>query len=432
MMSSPRTAILRKANVEDISNVSGEPEWLKDVRLKAFDSFQNLTWPTQQQEEWRRTSMEGLSLDAYTLARVDKTSFRTAEKGKGARITFSGRLLTQYRHDTTLVEKGGFFLRYPLAPEDESGAASVMEPVRNVLEESVKRLDSRLIAWNMSAWSEGAILYVPDGVRLDDPVVIEYANREDGGLLSIHTVVVLGREAQATVVQRFTGNCVNNALWNVGFTAAVGDGARLSIASTQQVAASHTFFQHAKVHVSRDARLDTFETVTGGELTKTRSEIFLDGPGAEATLSGVYFAARKQHIDIKTVQYHRGRHCRSRAFYKGAVADGGRSIYQGLIDVDRRAIGTDAYLTNKNLILGDGARADSIPCLEIRTNDVKCSHGSTSGRINEEELFYLMSRGIPREAAERELIVGYFEELVREAPEIEQEAIRTRILSLLE
>jgi Fe-S cluster assembly protein SufD len=159
--------------------------------------------------------------------------------------------------------------------------------------------------------------------------------------------------------------------------------------------------------------------------------VFLEGAGAEARLNGIYYVKEGKHMDMRTVQYHLQRAGQSRAFFKGAVSANGRSIYQGLIDVDENAPGTDAYLTNKNLILNDGARADSIPCLEIRTDDVKCSHGSTTGKLDEEELFYLMSRGLSRTEAKKELIGGFFEELIEKAPEPERESIRSKILDLI-
>jgi len=134
---------------------------------------------------------------------------------------------------------------------------------------------------------------------------------------------------------------------------------------------------------------------------------------------------------MRTVQYHLQRAGQSRAFFKGAVAGNGRSVYQGLIEVDEAAPGTDAYLTNKNLILNDGARADSIPCLRIKTDDVKCSHGSTTGKLDEEALFYLMSRGLSRDSARKELITAFFEELIETAPEAERERLSSRISNLI-
>jgi Fe-S cluster assembly protein SufD len=171
-----------------------------------------------------------------------------------------------------------------------------------------------------------------------------------------------------------------------------------------------------RAEVGRDSSLRHFDAEFGARWAKTRVDCFLDGPGAEAFLNGAYFCGAGQHMDLRTVQRHRSPKATSRAVYKGAVAGGGRTIFQGLIDVAAGASGTDAYLTNRNLILGEGARSDSIPTLIIGNNDVKCSHGSTTGRLNAEELFYLESRGLSEADAREMLIVGYFEDILTPAP----------------
>ena len=152
-------------------------------------------------------------------------------------------------------------------------------------------------------------------------------------------------------------------------------------------------------------------------MVKTRVECALNGAGADARLDGLYFCRPGQHMDIRTVQHHRAPSATSRAYYKGAVSGGGRTVFQGLIEVAEGASGTDAFLTNRNLILGDAARADSIPTLKIGNNDVKCSHGSTTGRLSEEEMFYLESRGLSPEDAKAMLLVGYFEDILGDTPE---------------
>jgi Fe-S cluster assembly protein SufD len=136
-------------------------------------------------------------------------------------------------------------------------------------------------------------------------------------------------------------------------------------------------------------------------------------------------------MDIKTVQNHNAPNTNSRAFYKGAVKDNGRAIYQGLIEVEQDAPLTDAYMTNKNLILGDGARADSIPSLKIKNNDVKCSHGSTTGKIDENEVFYLMTRGLSTSEAEKMVILGYFEEVLEKIPKQIVDELREAVLERL-
>lgn len=389
-----------------IENQAGRSEWLADVRKTAEKAFSGMEWPRPDQEEWRRTALDGLDLDSFVENREGQTQVRVDVP-------------------ESLVAAGGFAAALP----DGAMATEMRERVLSVLERSSSTLDNRFIAWNLSSWSVGAFVYVPDGADIKEPVRVEYSGFGRDKTAQVHTVVLVGRGSAATLLQRHEDD--GGLFWNGGTTLVLDEGSRLSYSTTQDTSADSRFFHHGRAYLARDAYLNGFEALVGSNLSKVRSEIFLEGQGAEAVVNGLYFAREGRHMDIKTVQYHREPHSGSRAFYKGAVSKGGRSIYQGLIDVDHKAEGTDAYLTNNNLILDDGARADSIPCLEIRTNDVKCSHGSTSGRINEEELFYLMSRGIKREDAVRDLIVGYFEDVIRLAPEAEQDVLRSRIEKLV-
>jgi Fe-S cluster assembly protein SufD len=204
----------------------------------------------------------------------------------------------------------------------------------------------------------------------------------------------------------------------------VGEAAGLELYHLQDLPIRSLGFAHGTARVARDGHLLTFEAALGTGLLKSRLDCSLDGPGSEAFLHGIYLSRAHQHMDIRTVQRHRAPNATSRAFYKGAVKDNSRSIYQGLIEVTPAASKTDAFLTDRNLILNDGARADSIPSLRIDTNDVKCSHGSTTGKIDPAHLFYLMTRGLTRSEAERMLIQGYFEELLEGALPRFAEALR--------
>lgn len=384
-----------KDSILEHSRKAREPEWLTALRDKAFTSFERMEWPRPDEEEWRRTNLDGLSLDAGKI--VDHL-YHASSNGKNG--------------------SGG-----------KAGELAEWDAARPFLERVASRMEDRFTALNLSLWSGSRIVYVPDGVVLNEPVVIEYDGKA-GDVSNFHTVVVLGREAAATVIQRERGGDPGS-LWNVGITAGVGEAARLSFVNIQDVHGEARFFGQYRFFLDNYAVLDSFESYTGGELSKSRNEVFLDGSAAEARLNGIYYVEEGRQMDMRTVQYHLQRAGQSRAFFKGAVAGNGRSVYQGLIEVEEAALGTDAYLTNKNLILNDGARADSIPCLRIKTDDVKCSHGSTTGKLDEEALFYLMSRGLSRDSARKELITAFFEELIERAPETERERLSSRISNLI-
>src|SRR5690606_29930646 len=173
----------------------------------------------------------------------------------------------------------------------------------------------------------------------------------------------------------------------------VGDAANLSYAQTQETGDGVVAFCNGKSLVSRDSKFRHFEAILGAGFVKHRIDSSLLGPGSDLELDGIYFADGERHVDLRTVQHHNSHHAVSNAVYRGAVAEEAHTIYQGLIEVSPGASGTDAYLSNKNLILNDGAQADSIPCLLIATDDVRCSQGSAAGRLRADLVFYLMSRG---------------------------------------
>jgi len=277
---------------------------------------------------------------------------------------------------------------------------------------------------------------VPAGLEIREPFLIDLTERGDGTLSSPHVVVFLGEGARASVIHRVTGQQDGTAeriLCNAGLDLVLSDAASLQYFESQYLGPQSLYFRHARTRGGRDSSLRHFDAALGGKLVKSRIDCGLAGRGSEAYLNGVYFCRGGQHMDIRTVQRHHSPSATSRAYYKGAVASGGRTVFQGLIEVDKGASGTDAYLTNRNLILGDAARSDSIPTLRIGNNDVRCSHGSTTGRLSEEELFYLESRGLSRSESREMLVVGYFEDLLDHAPEMYREGalehIRSRLAS---
>jgi Fe-S cluster assembly protein SufD len=413
----------------------GEPRWLTDLRLRALDRYDHLSWPTPQEEEWRRTDVTEIDFgrfaprepadDAQDSRRPELTGEgserapggASPEKGAFAgRARFEGGRAVELALDPAL-QAGGVRLVSLADWGGEVGEAQ--QALQGALEGGFRGLDNRFQAWHYTTLSHGLFLYVPPFVELTGPFLVELVETGSGVVSAPHLAVVLDRGARAKVLVRTVGSPAVDAagqlLVNLGMDLVVGEAAGLELYHLQDLPTSALSFAHGSVRVARDARLLTFEAALGSGLLKSRLDCSLDGPGAEAFLHGIYLSRERQHMDIRTVQRHRAPNATSRAFYKGALKDASRSIYQGLIEVTPQASKTDAYLTDRNLILNDGARADSIPSLRIDTNDVKCSHGSTTGKIDPGHVFYLMSRGLNRSEAERMLIQGYFEELLGNA-----------------
>ncbi len=203
----------------------------------------------------------------------------------------------------------------------------------------------------------------------------------------------------------------------------VGDGASLKFVELQSWGRHVWNFSHERVNVGRDAKIDWIFGAVGSHLTKNFSDLDLVGQGATGRMSGFYFADGDQHLDHDTQQNHLAPHTTSDLLFKGALKGNSRSVWQGMIYVAPAAQKTDGYQANRNLILSAGARADSIPGLEILADDVRCTHGATVGKLEQEPLFYLKSRGIPEREAERLIVEGFFDPIMQRIP---FEGVRTR------
>jgi Fe-S cluster assembly protein SufD len=396
-----------------------EPTWMQELRAKAQERFDAMSWPTTSDEEWRRTDVSGINAPGFAPAAAAAGRARTAAglKGLAGKLSFDGGRPAALGIDPALEAKGVRLLSLAEALE------KFEKPLNDVFDEGVDAADNKFAVWHYAAWSHGAFLMVPAGLEIKEPFLIELTEKGDGVLSSPHVVVMLGEGARASVIHRITGEKAGERiLCNAGLDLVLSDAAALSYSEGQFLGPQSLYFRHARTRIGRDSLLRHFDASLGGKLVKTRIDCGLAGKGSEAYLNGVYYCRTGQHMDIRTVQRHHSPSATSRAYYKGAVASGGRTVFQGLIEVDEGASGTDAYLTNRNLILGDAARSDSIPTLRIGNNDVRCSHGSTTGRLSDEELFYLESRGLSRAESREMLVIGYFEDLLDHAPETYRES----------
>jgi Fe-S cluster assembly protein SufD len=245
-----------------------------------------------------------------------------------------------------------------------------------------------------------------------------------------HVIVSVGAGAEATVIEEYFSPGEPGVGVHVGATeVTVGSGASLHLATFQRWGGNVYHFGTERVRVARDARFHWTFAALGGKLTKMDLEMHLDGEGSEAKFSGCYFGNETQHFDFHTFQNHAVGHSTSDLLFKGALRDRARMVYQGLIKVHKDAQRSDAYQANRNLLLSEKARADSIPSLEIEANDVRCTHGATVGQVDEEQIFYLRSRGLPRREAERMLIGGFFEPVLERVP---AESLRAAVTAAVE
>ncbi len=432
---------------------------LEDLRDDAYKKFQGMEWPSPEEEEWRRTDLSEFDFDSYTPypehggadeeaetedrapTESNASGESTAEPDALREVDAAGYIrfsAGRMRENDTRDIRDALFVDYAQLSLDTgsddaenavplSGVDGARRMLESITEASVQTIDNRIHAWHYGSFSHGVVVYIPKNTIIEKPIVLDFEEAGTKRYANPQVTVLLDSGAEATVFQRVYSRDGSEVLCNAGLNGYISDNASLTLVSLQDVGDEDAYFQHRRIRLERDARLVQFDAMFGSSISKSRTEVELAGAGSEAIVDGVYFAESNRHMDLKTVQYHRGDHTNSRAYYKGAVRGSGRSVYQGLIEVDKTGYGTDAYLSNKNLVLNDGARADSIPSLKIHTNDVKCSNGSTTGKINPEEIFYLMSRGVPKSEAENELIVAFFEDAVRVVPEALTQVLSERV-----
>ncbi len=266
------------------------------------------------------------------------------------------------------------------------------------------------------------------GVAL--PVQVLHWVDETGVGIFPRMLIVAERGSRVTIVEEFFSAGGSDPVLHVGATEIwVGDGADVTYLSVQEWADNVDHFATERAVLNRDSTLNWTSAVLGSHLTKRRAEVLLEGNGSTATIQGLYFPEGRQHIAQNTLQHHRALGTTSDLLYKGVLLDQSRSVYQGLIRVDPGAQRTDAYQANRNLMLSRQARADSMPQLEIEANDVRCTHGATVGQLDEDSLFYLMSRGLNRELATRLIVEGFFSPVLDRIP---LETVQNRLRQTVE
>ena len=267
-----------------------------------------------------------------------------------------------------------------------------------------------------AAFLPGAgVVHVPAGMTVDRPILVLHWLDGDGLAAFPRTIVHAGPDSQVTVVEHQASPDAR-LLVDPLVELDVGDAARVRYLNVQDLGPRVWQVGYQASRVGRDATLHSSVVALGGDYARVRTDAVITGKGGSTNLTAVYFADRDRMHDFRTLQDHAAPSSTSDLLFKGAVQDRGRSVYSGLIRVRKEARGTNAFQTNRNLVLSEGASAESVPNLEIETNDVRCSHASAVGPIDEDQLYYLESRGVPPDAAERLIVLGFFGEVLDRLP----------------
>lgn len=416
-----------REGVEALSRAKNEPEWVLEARLNAFEIYDRLPTPSRNDEEWRRTSLRGLKLDRlapFAGAGAERVSsltgvLATAEAGGVSNEGEFAGVQVQRDASTIFAEvnaevsaKGVIFCDLDTAMREHPELVK-----QYFMTQAVTPGFGKYEALHGAFWQGGVFLYVPKGVSVELPFRSFTVAEAPGASTFTHTLVVMEEGAEAFVVDAYRSDSQEEqALSNGVVELILAKNANLRYVQVQDWGRHVWNFMTERAIVDADAQLNSLHVALGSEFTKNSISSRLVGEYAAAEMLGIFFADGDQFFDNHTWQLHEAPHASSDLEFKGALKDSARSVYSGLIKVSEGAQKTDAYQQNRNLVLSREARADSIPNLEIAANDVRCTHGATISQVEEEHLFYLESRGIPRTEAQKLIVEGFFRPVIDRIP----------------
>jgi Fe-S cluster assembly protein SufD len=405
-----------------LSASRGEPEWLRDRRAQAWAGYEQMSPP-----DWRRTDVRELGwkrLIPYAPPQgpVDDLAV-LPPKLHSALATYGQRagLLLQRDSARVYLELSGEAQAQGVIWTDlETAARDYPDLVEKHLLEAVPATTDKYTALHGAFWSGGTFLYVPRQVEVALPLVSVLWMEMPQLAVFPHTLVVAEAGSRVTLVTELlsVGCDACPDTYHGGVTELyVGPGAQVRYINTQDLGRQVYDLQTQAAVLGRDSRLEWLSIVLGGRVSRSSQHTFLREPGAEALVTGLYMPDGKQQVAFDTLQDHIAGGCTSDLLYQGALLGGSRAVYEGTIRAWPGAQKTNAYQHNRNLILSPRARVESLPKLEIEANDLRCTHGATVGQVDEDQIFYLMSRGLPRKQAIRLSVEGFFQPVLDRLPE---------------
>jgi Fe-S cluster assembly protein SufD len=377
------------------------------IRDRAFEQFQALPVPSQETEEWRYTDLSDFALDFVPHAPGHgEGAPAPAGAGLAASILQHNSSVVMTTSGQDLESRGVIFCDLDLAAE------KYPELVDPHLHSLVPTDRTMFTALHGAFRTGGTFLYVPADVAVEMPLQTVTYLDADGAAVFPHTLLIAERGAEVTFIDRYVSPDLERGLSDAITEIVVGDGAHVRYASIQEWGDGVTHLSVQRTRLGRDADFRSLAVGFGASLARAEVEAVLAEHGGFSELLGVFFADEDQHFDHRSVQDHAAPNCTSDLLYKGALLDRSRAVYSGWVHVRPDAQKTIAMQTSRNIVLSEHAKADAIPNLEIEANDVRCGHAASVGPVEEETLFYLQSRGIPRDEAERLVVTGFFQEVL--------------------
>ena len=406
----------------------GEPSWAERLREGAFARFEELGFPTTDEEDWKYTNVAPLA----------RKAFRPASQGKAELESVAvERFVSAEARQSRLVFVNGVYSPAHSSREaipsqvtvEQLGAALAGERAE-VLWEHLGRLSGEgsdaFSALNTAFLDGGVLLLVPKGVVVESPVQLLFLTAPGGEESTSfpRALIVAERDSRLDIIESYAAADDAEYFTDAVVEVFVGEGARVTHYKVQDEADSAYHVASTRAEVSKDGAYDLTTVTLGARLSRHDIEVALTSPGASCRVDGLYIVGDGQHSDTHSLIEHREPDCASRQNYKGILDGKSRAVFNGRVYVHEGARGTDAQQSNKNLLLSADARVDTKPQLEIFNDDVKCAHGATVGQLEEEELFYLLSRGLHPDLARNLLTYGFAEEIVAS---IKFESIRAQL-----
>jgi Fe-S cluster assembly protein SufD len=396
------------------------PEWWLDRKRAAYERFASLPMPTRSDESWRFSNLGTLSLDGYTTevvpskAIIKQSEARMPLPDPLPKTSVCASFFNNVSHGLpfTLKTSAEFAARGVIFMTLAEAVVKHPDLIKSHFMAQPQKLGSeKFTALHTAFVNDGAFIYVPPGVEISEPIIILH-RASDKIAVFPHTLVIAEENTKITICERFDSSssasnfaCGANDLY-------AAHGAQLTYIAAQNWSRETLSFQFNSTIVRRDARVQSLNLHLGARQARHESLSQLAAPGAFSEMLAVTVAEGAQEFDQRTLQIHQAPNTKSDLLYKNALLDTAKTVFSGLIVVDPDAQQTDAYQSNRNLMLSETAEAHSLPGLEIQANDVRCTHGATTSRIDPEQEFYLQSRGIGRQQADELLTFGFFEEVL--------------------
>lgn len=395
-----------------------EPEWLYRMRKRGWDFYHDTPLPPRADHLWRYTDprifvMENLEeqsrivpVKADNLAR----DLRAMSPEHAAFGYNRSDLLTFAQMTAELADASVIF------SDLYSAAVENSDLIKRHLGDLLGPDSGKFEALNMALWNNGLFLFIPDNTVIEKPI---YLHRHPTGRYTIQRLlVVVGDNVQATFIDDYSCHCRHQgAVTDSAVEILAGDSVNLKYVNLQRLAEDNSAYVTVRSRIGRDSNMYSLFGGFGGANLKVNTGTILNGRGSSSRMAGVLFADRNQHFDYHTRHHHAAGESYSDLDFKVVLKDKGTSAYTGLIRIEKDAVNCEAYQENRNLLLNEGTRAESIPELEILTDEVRCTHGATMGPIDPEMLFYLKSRGLSKSEAVKAVVSGFLASTLKNAPD---------------